>query len=104
MVSYCLAPVSSCSPLIPITGVVNRVLTVTGLIPRTSYNIAISADTLDLQLDTYAGQFSTPLTAETAVPEGEYGVLYKLVLSMFSESFRSWFLLEGYVILTECCS
>ena len=102
--SYCLAPVSSCTSLIPVTDVMIIVLTITNLIPRTSYNIAIRADSEDFGLNTYSGQYSSPLTAVTAVPQSEYGVLFKLVMSMFSESCSSWFLLEGYVILSECCS
>ena len=82
----------------------NRVLTITDLIPRTSYNIAIRADTDDLNLNAYFGQFSSPLTVETAVPQGENSVMLKLIMNMFSESCSSWFLLEGYVILSECCS
>ena len=78
LVSYCLSTVSSCSPLIPITGVVNRVLTITDFIPRTSYNIAIRADTQDANLDTYSGQLSSPLTSETAVPQGQCSVLHQI--------------------------
>ena len=105
VVSYCLAPVSSCLSRIPVNNIVNnRVLIITGLIPRTSYNFSIRADTEDASLNFYSGQFSSPLTVETAVPQGEYGVFLKLVISMFSESCSSWFLLEGHVILSECCS
>ena len=82
----------------------NRVLNITDLIPRTSYNIAIRADTDDLNFYAYFGQFSSPLTVETAVPQGENSVMLKLIMNMFSESCSSWFLLEGYVILSECCS
>ena len=76
VVSYCLATASSCSLRIPSSDVVNRVLTITDLIPRTSYNIAIRADTQDVNLDSYSGQYLSPLTLETAVPQGQYGVLY----------------------------
>ena len=76
VVSYCLATASSCSLFIPVDDVANRVLTITDLIPRTSYNIAIRVDTEDANLETYSGQLSSPLTAETAVPEGEYTVLH----------------------------
>ena len=64
VVSSCLATASSCSSLIRVEGddVANRVLTITDLIPRTSYNIAIRADTEDADLNSYGGQFSSPLT------------------------------------------
>ena len=104
IVSYSLATASSGSSLIPVTDVTNRVLTITDLIPRTSYNIAIRADTEDAINNIYSGQYSSPLTAETAVPQGQYSVFYRLIMNMFSESCSSWFLLEGYVILSECCS
>ena len=104
LVSYCLPTVSSCTSVIRVNDVAISVLTITDLIPRTSYNIAIRIDTEDASDIIYFGQFSSPLTAETAVPQGQYSVLYKLIMIMFSESCSSWFLLEGYVILSECCS
>ena len=90
--------------MIIVNDVANRVLTITDLIPRTSYNIAIRTDTEDASNIIYSGQYSSPLTAETAVPQGQYSVLYRLIMNMFSESCSSWFLPEGYVILSECCS
>ena len=75
VVSSCIATASSCSLSIVVSNITNRVLTITDLIPRTSYNIAIRADTEDLN-NAYSGQYSSPLTAESAVPDGQYSVLY----------------------------
>ncbi len=49
----------------------NRIYNVTQLIPRTSYNISIRADSEDSTFMAFTGSFSSPISAETAVPEGQ---------------------------------
>ena len=76
VVSSCLATVSSCSSRIPVNDVANRLLIITDLIPRTSYNISIRIDVINTNLQIFLGEFSSPLSIETAVPKGECIVCY----------------------------
>ena len=74
-VSHCLASDSSCGTIeiVPfVDNMANRVLNITGLIPRTNYIIRISADHINFDSRMYLlGPYSEPLIAETAVIQGE---------------------------------
>ncbi len=48
----------------------NRMYTFIQLIPRTLYNISIRADSEDSTFTTFAGSLSTPISVETAAPQG----------------------------------
>jgi len=56
--------------LTTVTNLTNRALTFTGLIPRSSYNIAIRADHEDSLFNSYIGSFSSLITADTAPSQG----------------------------------
>ncbi len=49
----------------------NRMYTFTQLIPRTSYNISIRADSEDITFTTFVGSPSQPISVETAAPQGK---------------------------------
>ncbi len=48
----------------------NRIYNFTQLIPRTSYNISIRADSEDSTFTIFAGSLSTPISVETTAPQG----------------------------------
>ena len=67
IVSFCHVSVTNCEPL---TNVSNGAFTFNKLIPRSSYNIAIRADSLSVTEIPYIGPLSPPITADTAAPQG----------------------------------
>ena len=72
VVSFCHVSVINCQSFTEVIDVSNRTLTFKKLIPRSSYNIAIRADSLDLIMFVpLLGPLSSPpITAEAAPPQG----------------------------------
>ena len=76
IVSFCQVSVTNCQSFTIVTDVSNRTLTFNNLIPRSSYNIAIRADSQDLvTFILYAGSFSQ-VTADTAASQGSYAIIF----------------------------
>ena len=71
IVLFCHVSVTNCQSLTKVTDVSNRTLTFNNLIPRSSYNIAIRADSEDpAMFIPYTGSFSLPITGDAAAPQG----------------------------------
>ncbi len=70
IVTICQVTDSDCVGTSNANARTDRMYTFTQLIPRTSYNISIRADSQDSTFTTFAGSFSTPISVETAAPQG----------------------------------
>ena len=72
IVSFCHVSVAiNCQSFTIITDISNGTLTFNNLIPRSSYNITIRADSEDpVILIPYTGSLSQPITADAAAPQG----------------------------------
>ena len=71
IVPFCHVSVTKCQSLTIVNDVSYGTLTSNNMIPRSSYNITIRADSEDpVKLIPYTGYFSQPITADTAAPQG----------------------------------
>ncbi len=68
--SICQVTDSDCVGTFIANAGTNRIYNFTQLIPRTSYNISIRADSQDRTFTTFAGSLSTPLSVVTTAPQG----------------------------------
>ena len=80
LISYCLASDASCDAFQIVSFVdnaANRVLNITGLIPRTNYGIKIRADHINNLIGIFlTGPFSDLLLADTDVIQGNAVCVY----------------------------
>ena len=78
VVSFCHASIIKCQSLTSVASV-SREFSFDHLILRSSYNIAIRADSLDPVLHTpHLGPFSSTITADTSSPQG---LLYNIIVT-----------------------
>ncbi len=70
IVSICQVADSYCVGTFFANAETKRIYNFTQLIPRTLYNISIRADSLDSRFTIFLGSPSTPVSIETAAPQG----------------------------------
>ena len=91
IVLFCHVSVTNCQSFTIVTDVSNRALTYSNLIPRSSYNIAIRADSQDPPtLVLYTGSLSSPITASTAAPQGLQYFICRKCSHMILIFFKTW--------------